>query len=377
MTFSCTPDNPSGLFPWNPMPPPRPPSYEDYISEEGYREIQGLLRRTDILTNGKLDKIPPILPNNFVLAPFYQALGPKTDEGLIDWYVENFLPKAEGSHQYLYVDSVMKLTVGMGTNLADERLTVYESVDKKTGKTHYSSTPFPNIKKKKVSKFDPELFLQDDEYKNAILDKLLTVIKTFYIGDPVDIRKDRYTSQTKASRQQLLEALTDIAQRIHDEKEKKKTAKKYHIPGAKSYVSEKNAVYADKEDTDTLEREFLEKMMPGLHQQVPRFSQFPAGAQLAILDMAYNTNFYRWKKTKSPVELHPFYQEISQQTVDWDLVATDAKDPKGCLVDDVTQNFTKKTAKCTNFYFWRKKIGLTRNVATQILLILADEWDSR
>ncbi|MBS0615326.1 MAG: hypothetical protein JSR58_02085 [Verrucomicrobia bacterium] len=355
----------------------------DYISVQVYTEIQGLLSHTDILNEAKLDLITQIPPNNYVLSPFNQALGPKTNEGLIDWYIKNFLPIAEGSHQYLYVDTVGKITVGMGTNLSD-RMTVFEYKDNKTNKFHYASSN-PGRKGEKVIKFNPRNFLNNEEYKSAVLDKVMTLIKSFYVGKPLDVKRDNYGYALKASRKQLEDALTYLCQRIIDEPGKKAAAKKakkpYHIPGPQSYVSEDNSVHADKDETNALEREFLEKMMPGLHAQVPQFAKYPAGAQLAVLDMAYNTNFYRWKteymKTKGGpvrVELHPFYRAINTDWVSWDSVAYGAKDEGGCTVADVAKNFVKNQAKCDNFLFWRKKIGLTRNIATQILLILADEW---
>ncbi len=379
----CTVEDPTGFDSiwnstgFNPLqPPPLSNHYRDYIPVETYQEIQGLLPQTNILTNGKLDQITLIPTNSSPLTLSAQALGPKSDEGLINWYIENFVPIAEGSHQYLYVDSVMKISVGMGTNLADDRLKVFEYKDPKTKQPHYSTAAPAHIKKKPVSKFDPSLFIDNEEYRNAVLDKLTTVIKSFYIGDPLDIKKDRYKSHVKASRQQLSDALMYLAKRIVAEKEKRaKDPKKYRIPGAQAYVSKENAVYADKEDTDGLEREFLEKMMPALHKQVPRFSQYPAGAQLAILDMAYNTNFYRWKKGgAAKVELHPLYEQINKETIDWDAIAKAPKDPKGCVVEDLAKNFAKGGAKCSNFFFWRKLIGSTRNIATQILLLLADGW---
>ena len=347
-------------------------NYQHYISAESDREIQGLLPHTDILTNAKLDKIISIPPSNLALFPKAQALGPKTDAGLIDWYVKNFLPKAEGPHQYLYVDTEMKITVGTGLNLSDGRLQVYAYKDK-AGKEHYSSS-IPSAKKnKRVSAFDPNLFLKDEEYQNAILGKLTTIIRSFYIEGKEDIKNDRYTSKIHANRQQIRTALIYLSHRIVQEKEKKeKTGHRYHFPGAQSYVSGQNSIYADPQDTDRLERQFLKELLPALHQQVPRFSQFPAGAQLAILDMAYNTNFYRWKKQGSSVELHPFYEQINQETIDWESIATDPKNPASCSVADVTKNFAGKTVHCSNFFFWRQKVSLTRNIATQILLILAD-----
>lgn len=378
----CTPDQPLGIESFWELPPLQPLSYQAYISPESDQEIQGLLPHTDLLTNEKLDKIVSIPSNDLTIPSAAQALGPKIDQGLIDWYMENFLPKAEGSHQYLYACSEFKLTTGMGINLAapddhfkPDRLSVYQYKDTKTGGLHYSSTK-PLIKSKLVAELDLELFLDEDhkEYQKAVADKLMTIFHTFYIGNKSDLIKDHYSYSKTASRDQIIAAIKQVLIKIRQGKKNQAAAKaaekKYHIPGVKAYISDENIIYIDKKETDKWSKEFLEDMIIRLHSLVPRFSQFPAGAQLAIMDMAYNTNYSRWKHKS--VELNSFCEKINQETIDWDSVATDSKNPAGCSVDDVTDNFPAKSAPCSNFFFWRKKIGLTRNIATQILLILAD-----
>jgi hypothetical protein len=326
------------------------PDIRFYISDSGYQTIQGLLKQISKqaqhpLTMQFLNDIIFLNTANPSLPMRAQALGPKTDDALKDWYEEKLLPMVEGSAQYLYLDSKGNITTGKGILVL-------------------------SIKESKGFYFDSHRFLKEEQYSNQVVEKVKILFLSLEKNNEDPFRnynQNVHFATPKDRDAAIRESLKYLATRIQQGN--------YKHYKASFYDNANNPVRIDSKATDAKIDNFLDRLFPQIRKIVPGYSQFPAGAQLAILDMAYNTDPNNWKKvfignfgkkTKKPSklhpsELHPFYEIIHQPFVNWNQAAFGEKNY--CNAPD-----------SSDFYFWRWSDPQSRNEATQILLILAKEW---
>lgn len=390
--------------------------YYEYLTLEGRFMVPRLLEylkdlKSNIVTEDSLNQLVKV-KTSYPLLPFYgQALGPKDKEGLIQWYLDYFLPAVEGSVQYLYLDSEKGIiTTGKGINVENALVT-------------------KGVKQKRVA-FNPELFAQRTPkalaYRNEIANKVRIFFKSLSLNNKMclfphifwgtithkgrqnNVEENRAKFLTEEQlNQEILNALDNLVSR--------KLSHQYgpRYP-AKSFLTGDHTIVVDKETTDLVASEKVESAYNRLTRVFPKFLFFPAGAQLALLDMQYNLGEGKFNEYQNLIRIvngynfeinnvsesfcrpyHPFYETLrdkektnltqlvnfggfstlaKEQSPDWRILAYEMEDPGGGEVLELSE-FSHP--HCTNFYFWRKRPPLpARNLATFILFILAAEWQN-
>ncbi len=145
-------------------------SIKQYVPVDIYEQIQALLPKSYLKAKSlnAIVSLPGIegariAPPEFtprLLDTDYapgdpRALGPKTLEGLWDWYMKYLLPQSENHIFYLYLDSIGLITTGIGINIT----TQLEHVKKKKEKGKW----VPDVK------VTAEKFIHSKTYRTQII----------------------------------------------------------------------------------------------------------------------------------------------------------------------------------------------------------------
>lgn len=404
----------SHICPIPTSPPPTNPqvlphSYQSYVSPEGYEQIQGLLPYAGKLTSDIINEIIDIQTNGLFRLDL-MAFGPKVlEDDLLHWYANRFAPLYEGEIHHLYLDYVGNITIGTGFNLSDK---LGEKI---------------KVKKRMQLKFEPNKFLSSDnnvrkQYQQLVLKQLKSYFPKFFALKKPNIKKIKNEDFNErdlylVDDNEIITALEYLSHRIQEHK----------YGTAKSIVSKENSIVIDDPESKNATFKRLKEMIKDIdvNHRFPNLRNFPAGAQLAILDLVYNTNYAAWKHKSKNLDLTTFNKLIKGEKIsknsyklftNWHELAYDASnneqtcakasiyhtDPKEntfkvsvIIKKKLKHNktsikkYSHNEVHCKNFFFWRLALELDknkkqdphklneRNIATQILLILADEWEKK
>lgn len=279
---------------------------------------------------------------NMCLLEKSAGLGAKESGAFVDWFIKNLL-KSEGLCQCMYLDTRGNITIGYGRLLLGLDL----------------ANPNFNLE---LTKLQAKEVYKD--YNKVILERIKNNLKDFGVfktckNASIDSSGKIICPDEKlavvASDEEIQNAINYL---VDLSAKRQKSAILQRFPAKTYFNKEENPIFLDVSALDRVAKHDVEQKIKEIKTAVnlenkkcfADYDTYPVGAQLALLDMAYNVGANRLaKKFKSLTHL---IMEQKWQTIANELEPTSKKP-----------------------YFSRVGIQASRNEVTKILFILAAEWD--